>query len=146
MKPVLISPGLGRRGSTSRLQVAGMFRQALPLEGVRSGRQMVTFTLAISSRVLGGPEGPTPALCVVVLMFPPKASTLGAAPHQPLGLLQLCGLLTDGFWPQWRGTCLPSKSFQKLPFSLFPVYPPFSPPLPLFSSSGLPPPPPKLVK
>ena len=102
-----------------------MFRQALPLEGVRSGCQMVTFTLATSFRVLGGPEGPTPALRVVVLMFLPKASALGSAPHQPPGLLQLCGLLTDGFWPQWRGTCLLSKSFQKLPFSLVPVYPPF---------------------
>lgn len=81
VKPVLSSPALGRRGSTSRLRVAGVFWQALPLEGVRSGRQMVTFILATSTRVLGGPERPSPALRVVVLMFPPKALALGAAPH-----------------------------------------------------------------
>ena len=79
MKPVLSAPGLGRRGSTSCLRVAGMFWQALPLEGVRSGRQMVTFILATSTRVLGGPERPSPALRVVVSMFPPKALALGAA-------------------------------------------------------------------
>lgn len=60
-----------------------MSRQPLPLERVRSGRQMVTFILAASSRVLGGPEGPTPALLVVVLMFPPQVSALGAAPPPP---------------------------------------------------------------
>lgn len=75
-------------------------------------------------------------------MFLPQAPALGA--RDLLGLLQFCGLLTDGFWPRWGGKCLSTEKLAKaFIFSLSPLSTlSFSSFLPFHPLPGSPAPPP----